>query len=247
MNLFHVSPCFIRAGIFALVSSSIQAGTMGDASPRPWGGFYASALAGEIWTNQTWNHTNFNYFNTIGPTLLGTQFDISTNRFAGGGALGFNYQAKQWVLGIEASILGASLSNTQPSPFFSSDQYTSDMNSLAALKGKFGYASAQWFVNLNAGIAFANIGLNLVDPVFGIVASSSKQWNSGPTVGFGIDRKLTNELTLGVSYDYIDVKIRNRVVDCPLCGTGVGLGTPIVNSSFVIQTVLARLSYMFNQ
>lgn len=247
MSLFKLSLRFIRASIVAFITTTTQAGTMGDESSQPWSGFYASALAGEIWTNQTWNYTNHNYFNTIGPIALGTQFDISTNRFAGGGALGFNYQAGQWVPGIEASILGTSLSNTQPSPFFSSDQYTSDMNALAAIKGKFGYASAQWFVNLNTGIAVANIGLNLVDPVFGIVASSSKQWNSGPVVGLGLDRKLTNELTLGISYDYINVKIRNRAVNCPLCGTGVGFGAPVVNSRFIIQSVLARLTYMFNQ
>jgi len=50
-----------------------------------------------------------NWFNTIGPDLLGTKFDIDASGILGGGQTTFNYQDGSWVIGIEGSVAGTDL------------------------------------------------------------------------------------------------------------------------------------------
>jgi hypothetical protein len=54
---------------------------------------------------------------------------------------------------------------------------------------------------------------------------------------------LRDGISLGVVYNYVDLSVDGESVTCPLCGTGVGFGTPIVNGDLRVQSVMARLSF----
>ena len=58
---------------------------------------------------------------------------------------------------------------------------------------------------------------------------------------------LREGISLGVGYSYIDLSLDGKSVTCPSCGTGVGFGTPIVDGDIRVQTVMARLSFLFGR
>ncbi|MCP0914899.1 MULTISPECIES: outer membrane protein [Legionella] len=239
-------PRIFFSSLLTLVCMQAQAGMMGSLPPiAPWDGFYASGLLGGAWGEQDWNYTNLNYFNTLGPVLIGTDFSFNSKSVLGGVNLGYNYQPNDWFVGIEGALMAADLNPTRVSPFFAIDRYTSDLNALGTLKGRFGYAHDEWLFNVNGGLAIANVKLTLRDTLVGISASSSRSWRPGWVLGAGVDRKLTPHFSIGIGYDYSQIKF-NKTLTCPSCGTGTGQGTPVVEGKIGIQTLLARCSYWFN-
>jgi hypothetical protein len=46
---------------------------------------------------------------------------------------------------------------------------------------------------------------------------------------------------------YADISIGGQSVACPLCGTGIGFGTPVVDGDIRVQSVMARLSVLFGR
>ena len=208
-----------------------------------WNGLYVGAQLGGAWSNEDWRFTNLNFFNTLHTKPLGNDFYFNASSVIGGGNIGYNYQTGPWVAGLEGSLSGTNLREERLSPFWPTDYYTANINALGALKGRLGYAYKQWFVYDTGGWAFANVSLLQTDP---LLIASSKNWDSGWTAGVGIEHKLTQQLSVGVSYDYSQIDLTNNSVTCPLCGTGVGHGTPIVDSNIGIQAVMARLSYFMS-
>lgn len=83
-----------------------------------WQGVYASVQIGEGWNLSDLEYVNPNYFNTLGPSVLGSNFSFRTNRLIAGGALGFNYQIEQLVLSLEGGALSSHFKKSLASPFF---------------------------------------------------------------------------------------------------------------------------------
>jgi outer membrane immunogenic protein len=217
-----------------------------QASPAPlWNGLYAGGQVGWSWSDFDWTYQNPNYFNTLGATVVGTDFSQDANGVTGGGLVGWNYQTGPWVFGIEGSISAADLKDDIPSPFFPTlDIDTSEIDWLATATARAGYAWDRWLVFGKAGYAGAHVELTLNDAT-NQVRANKDTWANGWTVGAGTDYMIGDGMSLGLAYDYIDLEIDNETVTCPACGTGVGLGTPTVDSSIQIQSVMARLVFYF--
>jgi outer membrane immunogenic protein len=78
------------AGLLTLAAPALAS----DLLPMPgtaWGGFYVGGQLGGAWSDTDWRYDNHNWFNTIGPALVGTNFDIDVSGIIGGGQAGFNY------------------------------------------------------------------------------------------------------------------------------------------------------------
>lgn len=241
----------VLIGVLAMISTPhVLAGEMGpqtQANSASWQGLYIGGQLGGAWSREDWQYQNLNYFNTIGTELLGRRFGFNPSNLIGGGYLGFNYQTNSpWLLGIEGSFSGSNLSRTEPSPFYSTDRYTSSMKELGTLKGRLGYRRDQWLPYISGGWAFAKTSLTLDDHI-DHVKSTTAPWNNGWVVGVGVDYKLNEHLAVGINYDYSAISINNQSMSCPGCGTGAGFGTPLVNGEFKTQTVMARISYLINQ
>jgi outer membrane immunogenic protein len=237
------------AAILFLLAAPASTGAA-SADPLPsapldaqWGGFYAGGELGGAWSTFDWTYTNPNFFNTLGATLLGSDFSQSASGVIGGAFAGYNYQTGPWVLGVELSAAGSSLERQQPSPFFPAiDTYTSKIIWLATATGRVGYAWDRWLVFAKGGWAGADVELTLDDNLLG-VSADSKTWANGWTLGAGAEYMLREGISLGVVYDYVDLSIDGKSITCPACGTGVGFGTPIVNGDIRVQSVMARLSF----
>ncbi len=222
------------------------AGNMGseEAFKPTWKNLYLGGQLGGAWSRQSWQYTNLNYFNTIGSELLGTRFAFNTSNMIGGGYAGLNFQSNSpWLLGLEGSFSGANLTKTQASPIYTTDRYTSGLNELAAVKGRLGYVNGGWLSYVTGGGAFANTSLTLADHIYNVL-STTTPWNSGWTLGAGVDYRLTQHIAVGLTYDYSDISFNNQTMSCPACGTGLGANSPILNGDFIIQSVMARFSYL---
>lgn len=52
-------------------------------------------------------------------------------------------------------------------------------------------------------------------------------------------------VSVGMTYDYVDLNHGAHAISCPNCGTGVGFGTPYLEPEIKLSTIMARASYMF--
>jgi hypothetical protein len=119
-----------------------------------WGGFYAGGELGGAWSAFDWKYTNANYFNTLGATLLGSDFSHNASGVIGGVFAGYNYQTGPWVLGVELSAAGSSLERQQPSPFFPAiDTYTASAQNTCCAKGYRSVSSTITSISVSTGRA----------------------------------------------------------------------------------------------
>lgn len=229
------------AGLFFL---NMNAASAGDTLTSQWSGFYTGGELGAASGDFDWQYQNPNYFNTLGPVILGTDFDHSDTGAIGGIFAGYNHQIDPWVIGLEVSAAATNLEETKASPLFATDVYTSEMNWLTKVTGRVGYARDRWLVYAKGGWAGADIDLVLDDPV-AIINASSDEFATGWTVGIGAEYMLFNNVSLGIVYDYVDLGIDGETINCPRCGVGVGLGTPVVDGDINLHSVMVRLSIQF--
>lgn len=208
-----------------------------------WGGFYAGGAFGGTWSQQDWQYTNANYFNTQGSTLLGSDFALNDGDAIGGLFAGYNYQTGPWVLGLEVSELPSEIKTEGRSPFFPATvTHTSQVNWLTTVTGRLGYAWDRWLVFGKGGWAGADVDLKLHATDDGTLADENT-WANGWTLGVGAEYRLRKGVSLGLAYDYVDLGIDDWTVTCPTCGTGVGRGTPVVDGDIKVYSLMARLSF----
>lgn len=213
---------------------------------NPWNGFYITGQLGEAFNQTDWSYKNANFFNTLGATVLGNDFNADPYGLTVGGSGGFNYQTGPLVLGLEGGYLNTDLQQTNENPFFpTTESYTTYVHWMTTAKARVGYAVQQWLFSLNGGYAGSKVYLSILDAGAGIKANSSP-WANGWTIGTSVDYKVSKHVALGVSYDYVKMYINNETISCPSCGTGVGFGTPVVDGDIQTQLVMAHLSYLFN-
>lgn len=235
----------VGAGLL-LLATPCGAGDRLDPIAEPqWTGFYLGGQLGGAWSKSAWDYKNSNWFNTLGPELVISSFDIDANGFVGGGQTGFNFQSGAWIFGVEGSVAGTELDGHIRSPFFpDDDSYGVDVGWLAAVTGRIGYAWGRWLTYGKGGWAGADIELDLFDQVTPVRAKSNI-WANGYTLGGGAEYDLRNGFSLAVDYAYIDLDTNRLTLRCPTCPSGIGGGVPAVDGDLEIQSVTARINYRF--
>jgi outer membrane immunogenic protein len=141
-----------------------------------WSGFYAGANAGYGWSANS--------------DLL------SPSGGFGGGQIGYNWQGvfglgPQWVLGVEADIQGAGISDS--AAFSDGSSIENSLNWFGTVRGRVGYAMGPALFYFTGGFAF------------GEVESTGRTGNMGKGVGFGSPFDVTETQTgyvLGAGVEY---------------------------------------------
>lgn len=209
-----------------------------------WSGFYIGGRVGGAWSDVDWTQ-NANYYTTLGPVVVGTDSSFSPSGVIGGVFGGGNLQLGQWIFGAELSYSGAGLSATATSPFFpATDTFTTSIDWLATIEGRIGYSWNRTMVFGKGGWAGGDLEVQLNDNVAGIPASTTT-FADGWTIGGGVEYAHWDSVIFGLEYDYTSLNVGGAAVTCPLCGTGVGGGSPVISSDIHISSVMARLSYLF--
>jgi len=139
-----------------------------------WTGFYAGGHVGGGWV------------------------DDGDGGFLGGGQVGFNYQMRQWLLGVEADLSAAS----------------GDLNWTSTLAARFGWATGPWLIYGKVGSAWVNNDI----VTHGIVTDKT---SSGLLLGIGAEYALLNNWTAKIEYNRMDT---DRNVDAVKLGLNYRFG-----------------------
>ena len=209
------------AGAFAAVAT--LAGTAFAAEPPPpppvpiftWTGLYLGGQIGYAWGND-------NFFYTALDPVSGLVFTPSVfsspSGVIGGAHVGFNYQIDKpgggFVLGVEGSVDGISLSKTVAASFaaFGGSSVSASTNTdiQGSIRGRFGIAgiaSDRLLAYATGGVAFGGFntsfstsGNNGGNPFF--ASNSFSNTRVGWTAGGGIDYAVTNNWSVFAEYRY---------------------------------------------
>lgn len=160
-----------------------------------WTGFYIGAQVGYAWgDNRT---TEF-----VTATGLPTGFNqnYSSDGFVGGGHVGYNWQAGQFVFGLEGDLEGADirggyrLANTNGTDF--------KIDAQASIRGRLGLAFNNSLLYVTGGAAFADIQHTYV--FANTLFESVSQTRTGWTVGAGWEYGFTPNWSARLEYRYTD-------------------------------------------
>jgi outer membrane immunogenic protein len=184
-------------------------------------------------------------FNTGGAVPGNTPVGFSPSGVAGGIIGGGNLQLGHWIFGAELSFSGTGLSQSATSPFFpATDTFSTELNWLATVEGRIGYAFDRVLVFGKGGWAGADVKLSATSPIRG--SGSVSLFVDGWTLGGGIEYACWSSVIIGLEYDYTSLSLTSGG-DCPLCDAGLAIdSTPAsTTGDATMSAVMVRLSYLF--
>ena len=210
------------AGSFSAQAADIPRPVYKGVSPvvayYNWTGFYVGINGGYGWGSSDWS-------------AVATASNKPTG-FLAGGTLGYNYQTGSIVWGIEGDFDWSNIK----------DEVTcapgvlcgTQLNWLATLRGRVGYAFDRWLPYITGGAAYGNVEATLNVPFVGFTASSSSN-QLGWTIGAGLEYAFMGNWSAKLEYLYVDLGSFNSVP------------APLVNNvSFTSNIVRAGLNYKFS-
>jgi outer membrane immunogenic protein len=143
-----------------------------------------------------------------------------------------------WVLGIEGSFNWTHLDERRTSvpkaPVFK----TFELDDMATIVSKAGYAANNWLIYVKGGWAGANIRTEGTSPLTGVTAAPQK-WESGLTAGGGVDYLVATNWIVGVDFNYYHFNFDRSAI------ASNGITTTWSNASANVYAVMGRISYKF--
>ena len=117
------------------------------AVPFSWTGCYIGAVAGYDWGSSDQDFFNGN------PAIGGTHVDGGTV----GGTIGCNYQTGNWVFGVENDLAWADFKGSDSDIQNAAFTIGTKTTWLDTLRGRVGYAFANYLVYATGGVAFTDV------------------------------------------------------------------------------------------
>jgi len=164
-----------------------------------WQGLYLGVNAGYGWGND-----NAASFSAAG----GSSGAINPSGWFGGGQVGYNAQFSSLVLGLEADLQGADISDTTGLAGGAAfTQATTDIEWFSTVRGRIGYAAGPALLYFTGGWAFADVNASVTSTngVGSTVSMSSDDIQSGYTLGGGIEWAFAPNWSLKSEYLYVDL------------------------------------------
>jgi outer membrane immunogenic protein len=164
--------------------------------PFSWTGFYIGGHAG-LATGDTQGTPDLG----VGPPpgLLST--DYSLNGALYGGQVGFNWQTGALVLGVEGSLSGSSVQGNTACVVLL--ECKRDVDWLATVTGRVGYAMGRSLVYGLAGVAWGDVSTDV--GIVGVSLLSGGETHVGWVAGFGFEHALSNHISARIEYAHIDL------------------------------------------
>jgi outer membrane immunogenic protein len=207
-----------------------------------WAGFYVGGHIGGATTNEEWiNSANTTAFGDLAP---GQGFRQRGTGVFGGGQMGYNWQASNFVFGLEGTISGLDNKGTVLNNVFGvslDDRFSWRTDWMATVTGRVGYAVTNNLFYVKGGYAGVNDRLSVTDVLPPATGSGSQtQWHNGWTVGAGWEYGITQNWIVGLEYDYAAFEKKSYQL------AGVSPGTYTFDTKpRDIQSAVVRLSYKF--
>jgi outer membrane immunogenic protein len=238
------------AGTIALATQAFAADLPSRAPPPvyvppapifTWTGFYLGGQVGYGWGTERANVTF---------PAAGTLFNsFSAQGVIGGGHIGYNYQVNQWVIGLEGTVDGTSISKTFiPSgvifpalPGFGLS-YKASIPIEGSIRGRVGIAWDRVLLYATGGAAFGGVEATLTTPAGTFTRSATRV---GWTVGGGLEYAVTNNWSVGVEYRYSDFGSNSSSVSGVFTPAGFLPIAATLNRHFTQNQVQGRITYHF--
>ncbi|MBR1197179.1 porin family protein [Bradyrhizobium sp. AUGA SZCCT0240] len=165
-----------------------------------WTGLYVGGHTGWASAERNFHATSFAGIENI----VMPPFAQKSNGFVGGGQVGFNRQAGNWVVGLEADVSGANLGATTSveSNQSGSFTYNVEVDWTATLVGRVGYAWERWMAYGKGGGALMRETYGLTAPVRGI-RNDAHATRAGWTVGAGIENAFLGNWSWKAEYNFM--------------------------------------------
>jgi len=159
-----------------------------------WAGLYIGANVGYGWS------ANDDQLALSGDSPTG----LSPAGAFGGGQIGYNWQFGHLVVGAEADIQGADISDTVHDLNFL-DNFHSRLDWFGTVRGRLGYAFDRTLVYATAGFAYGGIRNGVNGP---LLAGSPYKFDgtaTGYAVGAGVEYKFNPAWSIKGEYQYINL------------------------------------------
>lgn len=206
-----------------------------------WAGFYIGGHIGGSSTNQNW--TNTASTTAFGDLTPGQGFGQHGTGVLGGGQIGYNWQASNYVFGLEGTVSGMDNHGTVSNNVFGArdDVFNWRTNWMATVTGRAGFAVNNNLFYAKGGYAGASSHMAVSDVVPPAGAGWDTRWHNGWTVGAGWEYGITQNWIFGLEYDYATFGSKSY----QLAGTAAG-SYAFDAKPRDIQSAVARVSYKFN-
>ena len=207
-----------------------------------WTGCYLGGHVGGLWASRDWNDQ------IPGDPLFGTDLgSYNTSGALGGAQVGCNYQVGSWVLGLQGDYAWSNASGSNTSGAFATlaplvtltDQ--SQLQSLASVTGRVGYAADRLLGYVKAGAAWQQSNYSLL--VGGATAATAGETRDGWTLGVGGEYAFLDWLTGFVEYDYYNFAASTNTFACTTCG--LFAGSAPFNITTNVNVIKAGLNLKF--
>lgn len=164
----------------------------------------------------------------------GYAFDSSDGGGFGGGTVGYNWQAGQFVFGIEVDAAGASIKDSQAGfigivPVTAEDK----IDALGSVTGRIGVAANAALFYAKGGYAWANNKLSVTLPG---VTSSDSHVHSGYTIGGGVEYMFAPNWSAKAEYMFTHLEGQTYTI----------FGVPFDSGTAEFSSVKVGVNYHFN-
>ena len=195
-----------------------------------WTGFYFGGHAG-LATGDTQGTPGLG----VGPPpgLLSTDYNLEGALY--GGQIGFNWQTGALVLGVEGSLSGSSVQGSTACVVLL--ECKRDVDWLATVTGRVGYAMGRSLVYGLAGVAWGDVDTNV--SIVGIPILSGGETHVGWVAGFGFEHALSNHISARIEYAHVDLGSDTHGLAL------VGGGPVVVNDKVDVRMDTIRLGVNF--
>jgi outer membrane immunogenic protein len=183
------------------------------------------------------------------PIFLSDPFSTSPQGVIGGAHIGYNLQINQWVIGLEGTVDGTSISKTAALGFpvdIASLTDSARATVQGSIRARAGIAFDRVLLYATGGAAFTGIqntySLAVSMPFF--LNESISKTRAGWTVGGGIEYAITNNWSVRAEYRYSDL---GHYIDYPFTTVVVPAGDTLsVQHHLTENQVQVGFSYKFD-
>ena len=235
-----ITICSSLTAVAAALAADLPPAPAYKAPPVPrsysWTGCYAGIAGGGAWG--TSNHTAESGPFT-GQTITG-DFNISGGLV--GGTIGCNYQAGNWVFGVEDDLswVDKKGSGHDLAPFNLNAVSTTREKWLDTARGRLGFTWDRTLIYATGGLAVDGASVNICG-LAGCVSDSRTV--TGWTAGAGLEYAFWNDWSFKVEYLYADFG-SPRFINTPV---RLGAGTILTRDVHLNDNIVrAGLNYRFN-
>jgi outer membrane immunogenic protein len=196
-----------------------------------WSGIYIGGQVGYDWAVNRYTYNDGNGliedFNEPNGSHSGS--------VAGGGKVGIQGQWSNFILGLEGNYTWTGVKQNDISLLAPPAARSWKTDGIADVVGKFGYSFDRWMIYVKGGWADAGITTSASLPT-----ASVKKWQSGYTIGGGLDYKVTQNWIVGAEFDYYNFGFDRTALN------SAGTRSTWSNTNSNIYSLMFSLSYLFN-